>query len=123
MLVLPEARLYGVFWRTSPSRRRSPVIGMRLVTNLRPPRPPPYCVPFGSPLTVGSLRRLAAALPQNLIDSSSDSSIIDPPENAKSAAVLVALSNVGGQPGVLLELRGKLRTHSGEIRCNSIFGL
>ncbi|CDO75819.1 hypothetical protein BN946_scf184951.g17 [Trametes cinnabarina] len=31
------------------------------------------------------------------------------------AAVLVPLCNVNGTPGVLLEVRGKLRTHSGEV--------
>jgi hypothetical protein len=38
----------------------------------------------------------------------------DPKE--KHAAVLIPLCNVNNQPGVLLELRGKLRTHSGEVR-------
>ncbi|KAI0295960.1 NUDIX hydrolase domain-like protein [Russula brevipes] len=33
----------------------------------------------------------------------------------KHAAVLIPLCNVNNQPGVLLELRGKLRTHSGEV--------
>lgn len=32
------------------------------------------------------------------------------------AAVLIPLCNVNDQPGILLELRGKLRTHSGEVR-------
>jgi hypothetical protein len=123
MFVLPEAQPYRIFWRISRSRIRAPAIRVRLVTNVRPPRPPPYCVPFDSPLTAGSLRRLAAALPQDLIDGENDSSSADTTEKAKSAAVLIALSNVDGQPGILLELRGKVRTHSGEIRCNSISGL
>ena len=38
----------------------------------------------------------------------------DPSET--HAAVLVPLCNVDGRPGVLLEVRGKLRTHSGEVR-------
>ncbi len=33
------------------------------------------------------------------------------------AAVLVPFCNVNNKPGVLLEVRGKLRTHSGEVRC------
>jgi hypothetical protein len=40
---------------------------------------------------------------------------VDPKE--EHAAVLIPLCNVNDQPGILLELRGKLRTHSGEIRC------
>lgn len=32
------------------------------------------------------------------------------------AAVLVPFCNVNGKPGILLEVRGKLRTHSGEVR-------
>lgn len=39
---------------------------------------------------------------------------VDPAE--KHAAVLVPLCNVGGRPGVLFEVRAKLRTHSGEVR-------
>jgi hypothetical protein len=33
------------------------------------------------------------------------------------AAVLVPLCNVNGRPGLLLEVRGKLRSHGGEVRC------
>ena len=32
------------------------------------------------------------------------------------AAVLVPFCNVNSRPGILLEVRGKLRTHSGEVR-------
>jgi hypothetical protein len=32
------------------------------------------------------------------------------------AAVLVPLCNVHDKPGILFEVRGKLRTHSGEVR-------
>jgi len=39
------------------------------------------------------------------------------PKN-RNAAVLIPLCNVGGEPGILLEVRAKtLSTHSGEIRC------
>lgn len=41
----------------------------------------------------------------------------DTPDPAEAhAAVLVPFCNVDGKPGVLLEVRGKLRTHSGEVR-------
>jgi len=39
-----------------------------------------------------------------------------PPTTRRSAAVLIPFCNVGGEPGILLEVRSKsLRTHSGEI--------
>jgi len=39
-----------------------------------------------------------------------------PPTTLRSAAVLIPFCNVGGEPGILLEVRSKsLRTHSGEI--------
>lgn len=37
-----------------------------------------------------------------------------------NAAVLVPFCNVNNKPGILLEVRGKLRTHSGEVRYASI---
>ena len=40
----------------------------------------------------------------------------DPKE--KHAAVLIPLCNINDKAGILLELRGKLRTHSGEVRCD-----
>ena len=36
--------------------------------------------------------------------------------NERSAAVLIPFCNVNGTPGILLEVRGKLRAHSGEVR-------
>lgn len=40
-----------------------------------------------------------------------------PPSTLQSAAVLIPFCNIGGEPGILLEVRSKsLRTHSGEIR-------
>jgi hypothetical protein len=40
-----------------------------------------------------------------------------PHPKEKHAAVLIPLCNVNDKAGILLELRGKLRTHSGEVRC------
>jgi hypothetical protein len=64
---------------------------------------------FSSPFTRSSLTAIRAAL-------SRDHSpvAVDPKE--KHAAVLIPLCNVNDQPGILLELRGKLRTHSDEVR-------
>jgi len=39
------------------------------------------------------------------------------------AAVIIPLCNLNGNPGLLLEVRGKLRTHSGEVRCAFFFVL
>jgi hypothetical protein len=38
-------------------------------------------------------------------------------DSEPNAAVLIPFCNVDGVPGILLEVRGKLRTHSGEVRC------
>lgn len=47
-----------------------------------------------------------------------------PPTTPRSAAVLIPFCNVGGKPGILLEVRSKsLRTHSGEIRYESLYTL
>ena len=44
-----------------------------------------------------------------------------PPTTLRSAAVLIPFCNVGGKPGILLEVRSKsLRTHSGEIRWETL---
>lgn len=67
-----------------------------------------------TPFTQNSLNKIRSAL-----TGSSVRHVID--ANEKHAAVLIPFCNVDGQPGVLLELRGKLRTHSGEVRC--VFGL
>src|SRR6266850_5237991 len=64
-----------------------------------------------SPLTRKSLTAIRAALTR---DHSPSPVAVDPKE--KHAAVLIPLCNVNDQPGILLELRGKLRTHSGEVR-------
>lgn len=37
-------------------------------------------------------------------------------ESRARAAVLIPLCNVEGRPGILLEVRGKLRNHGGEVR-------
>jgi hypothetical protein len=118
--LLRQARPFSIFWRISRPRMRAPA-HMRLVTNIPTPRVPPCLIPFDSPLTAGALRRLAEALPQNLINSTHGFSLASTSEKTKSASVLIALSNVNGRPGIILEVRGKLRTHSGEIRCNFCF--
>ena len=37
--------------------------------------------------------------------------------DAPDAAVLIPLCNIDSRPSIIYEVRGKLRTHSGEVRC------
>lgn len=94
---------------------------MRLLASARALRPPPYAIHLDAPLTARSLVQIAATLPQNLIGNLVDPSLENTPELPKSAAVLIALTNVDDKPGLIVEVRGKLRTHSGELRC-AFFG-
>lgn len=101
-----------------------PATSMRLSSTLRKPREPPYRIPFDQPLTLDSLSRIAKLLPHTLFDGArelEDPSLTNEFDN-KTASVLLALCNVDNVPGVLLEVRGKLRTHSGEIRRVSSVG-
>ncbi|KAF8479773.1 NUDIX hydrolase domain-like protein [Russula ochroleuca] len=62
------------------------------------------------PFTRKSLTEIRAALTSAAEDYPTAA---DPKEG--HAAVLIPLCNVNDQPGILLELRGKLRKHSGEV--------
>lgn len=91
-------------------------------TTLRPPRPSINIIPT-APFTPDALSKIRAILSESgkLKPMSLDSSGREIPEEEsvkgiKTASVLIALCNVNDVPGVLLEVRGKLRTHSGEIR-------
>ena len=69
-----------------------------------------------SPLTRRSLDAIKSTLVQAF---ESEKNQYDPAE--RHAAVLVPFCNVKDRPGILLEVRGsKLRTHSGEVRCETI---
>ncbi|KAI0272469.1 NUDIX hydrolase domain-like protein [Gloeopeniophorella convolvens] len=72
---------------------------------------PNFAAALAAPLTRKSLGRIRSALIKNAQEYPSVAA--DPAE--KHAAVLIPLCNVNNKPGILLELRGKLRTHSGEI--------
>ena len=72
------------------------------------PNPAAASIPF----TRKSLTEIRAALTRAAQDYTPIAA--DPKEG--HAAVLIPLCNVNDQPGILLELRGKLRTHSGEVR-------
>ena len=64
------------------------------------------------PITPNTLRVIRELLRQKRPDPP-----LSPPTTLQSAAVLIPFCNVGGEPGILLEVRSKsLRTHSGEIR-------
>lgn len=64
-----------------------------------------------APFTRASLIKIRDAL---AVAVNQDGTARDPTE--PHAAVLVPLCNVNDTPGVLLEVRGKLRTHAGEVR-------
>ncbi|KAF8269836.1 NUDIX hydrolase domain-like protein [Lactarius quietus] len=66
---------------------------------------------LSSPFTRTSLAAIRAALTKSTLDY--PLTVANPRE--KHAAVLIPLCNVNNKPSILLELRGKLRTHSGEI--------
>lgn len=89
---------------------------MRLAATLRSLRPPPYAIALDEPLTRRSLEQIGTRLPQNLFHGPPDASLNNTPNLPKTAAVLLALANVENKPALVLEVRGKLRTHSGEIR-------
>ena len=74
------------------------------------PHPSPISpfLSFTTPLTRASLNSIRTAL------AAYTSPPADPAE--AHAAVLIPLCNVAGQPGILLEVRGKLRIHAGEVR-------
>ena len=79
-------------------------------SNILPP--PNLTVALSSPFTRTSLAAIRAALTKNTLEYPLTAA--NPREN--HAAVLIPLCNVNNKPSILLELRGKLRTHSGEIR-------
>lgn len=89
---------------------------MRLVTTLRSPRPPPYTIALDAPLTRRTLEQVATRLPRDLFNKPPNPSLSNIPTLPRCAAVLLALANVEDKPAIILEVRGKLRTHSGEIR-------
>src|SRR6266567_1460866 len=68
-----------------------------------------------SPLTPSTLQTLRNVL--NCTPNASKNAITDPTLKSRHAAVLIPFCNVGGEPGILLEVRAKgLRSHSGELR-------
>ncbi|KAI0923980.1 hypothetical protein AcW1_006776 [Taiwanofungus camphoratus] len=84
-----------------------------LTTKATPfPRPSPSSahISVASPFTRSSLSSIQTTLAAAFSESSN---IYNPDET--HAAVLVPFCNVKGVPGILLEVRGKLRTHSGEV--------
>lgn len=98
------AKMLRTLTTTCPHRASSTTVTL--------PRPN-LTATFSVPFTRQSLAAIRAAL---LIAAAREHSpvAVDPKE--KHAAVLIPLCNVNDQPGILLELRGKLRTHSGEVR-------
>ena len=73
-------------------------------------RPATATLPLSTPLTRRSLNAIRSVLTETYSEFK-----YNPSE--RHAAVLVALCNVHDKPGILFEVRGKLRTHGGEVRC------
>ncbi|KAF8311363.1 hypothetical protein DL93DRAFT_2115995 [Clavulina sp. PMI_390] len=91
-------------------------MSLRLASKIRNIKLPPYAISFDAPFTRSSLAQIAKTLPQNLIDSPLDETELqNQPYVPKTASVLLALANVENTPSIVLEVRGQLRTHSGEI--------
>lgn len=76
------------------------------------PRPGSSQLSLTAPLTRNALNVIRNALEEHY---TTQAEPYDPSET--HAAVLAPFCNVNGRPGILLEVRGKLRTHSGEVRC------
>ncbi|KAF8845198.1 hypothetical protein BDN67DRAFT_962144 [Paxillus ammoniavirescens] len=77
----------------------------------------PNVVPSSSliSLTAPFTRASLAEIRDALARAEKANGVFAPSPTEVHAAVLVPLCNVGNVPGVLLEVRGKLRTHSGEV--------
>jgi len=73
-------------------------------------------VSLTNPFSQSTLSTIRSLLPEknspDLQDHYSEEPAVNDPDDA---AVLIPLCNVDGKPGVLLEVRGQLRTHSGEV--------
>ncbi|QRV88852.1 NUDIX family hydrolase [Ceratobasidium sp. AG-Ba] len=89
---------------------------------LRPPRSTSPYLSLTTPFTRNTLSSLKKRL-NTVREAYPPEQIWPVPVNAASeedkrarAAVLLPICNVNNQPGLLLELRGKLRNHGGEVR-------
>ncbi|KAI0060981.1 hypothetical protein BV25DRAFT_1992516 [Artomyces pyxidatus] len=76
-----------------------------------PPNTASPFLSFSSPLTRASLAAIRTALSKD----AQSYPPVDADAHETHAAVLIPLCNVDNTPGILLEVRGKLRTHSGEV--------
>jgi hypothetical protein len=68
-----------------------------------------------SPFSQSSLKAIKVALAAKLPRET------ERDEKRSNGAVLIPFCNVDGTPSVLLTVRGKLRVHSGEVRCGIVF--
>ncbi|KAF8495586.1 NUDIX hydrolase domain-like protein [Gautieria morchelliformis] len=73
---------------------------------MKPPSPSSPHLSLHSPLTTGSISTI-----RSLLKTANDNAQV----TGADAAVLIPLCNVDGKPGVLFEVRGKLRMHGGEV--------
>lgn len=76
-------------------------------------------IPIHAPLTHETLLKIQSLLGKSVETTTTRAQGTNPEEDADvtaNAAVLIPLCNVNSRPGILFEVRGKLRTHSGEVR-------
>ena len=78
-------------------------------------RPSTAKLSLTSPLTRNTLNLIRGVLEEHY---AAQDEQFDPTE--VHAAVLAPFCNVNNKPGILLEVRGKLRTHSGEVRYGAL---
>ncbi|KAG9018893.1 hypothetical protein FRB90_008474 [Tulasnella sp. 427] len=78
---------------------------------LPPPRQISPHLGLDKPLTPQNLASIRKVLSE--VFPGEESPTPDP--SPRTAAVLIPLCNVGSRPGILFEIRGKLRNHSGEV--------
>ncbi|KAF8738827.1 NUDIX domain, partial [Rhizoctonia solani] len=89
---------------------------------LNPPRTSSPYLSLTSPITRNTLHSLRkrfsivrSKYPRELKWPVGSTSALTEEDSRPRAAVLVPLCNVNGRPGLLLEVRGKLRNHGGEV--------
>lgn len=73
-------------------------------------------IPLHAPLTPKTLLKIQSLLNESVENAYSNPNAHSDKDRDATATVLVPLCNVNGQPGILFQVRGKLRTHSGQVR-------
>lgn len=78
---------------------------------LPPPRSLSPYFSIDKPLTSRQLAHIRNQLSLTFVEEELQLDLV-----SRTAAVLIPLCNVNGRPGILYEVRGRLRHHAGEVR-------